>query len=203
MTAHDPYEPLIDLNLRRPIWERFFQVAPLVLIGTRDEDGGCNLAPKHMVGPLGWENYFGFICTPSHRTYQNLQREGSFAVSYLRPTQVILASLAAAGRADDGTKPALQALPTFAARQVEGCFVQDAYLLLECELERVVEGFGDSSLIVGHIVAAHAHPDALRSADGDDSALLQRAPLLAYLHPGRFARIDDSLSFPFPVDFER
>ena len=79
---------ILDLNY--PIWDRFFTVAPLVLIGSKDEDGRFNLAPKHMVTPLGWGNYFGFVCTPCHRTYQNIQREGKFSVSFLQPTQIIL-----------------------------------------------------------------------------------------------------------------
>src|SRR5271166_1755994 len=76
--------PLISLDLNRPIWERFFTVAPLVIIGSRDESGVFDLAPKHMATPLGWQNYFGFVCTPRHRTYQNIQRQGAFTVTFPR-----------------------------------------------------------------------------------------------------------------------
>ena len=102
--------PLVSLDLKRPIWERFFTVAPLLIIGTRDETGAVNLAPKHMATPLGWQNYFGFVCTPRHRTYQNIRREGVFTVSFPRPTQVVLTSLSAAPRDDDDVKPAPGAL---------------------------------------------------------------------------------------------
>ncbi|NBC23417.1 MAG: flavin reductase, partial [Gammaproteobacteria bacterium] len=43
----------VALDVSRPIWERCFMVAPLVLVGTRDEDGSPDLAPKHMVSPMG------------------------------------------------------------------------------------------------------------------------------------------------------
>ena len=39
--------------------------------------------------------------------------------------------------------------------------------------------------------------------DGDDQALIHQSPLLAYLNPGRFATIDDSLSFPFPAGMKK
>ena len=38
----------VALSTEAPIWNRFFGVAPLVVIGTRDADGHFNLAPKHM-----------------------------------------------------------------------------------------------------------------------------------------------------------
>jgi flavin reductase (DIM6/NTAB) family NADH-FMN oxidoreductase RutF len=190
------------LEIDIPIWERFFTVAPLVLIGTKENEG-YDLAPKHMVTPMGWENYFGFVCTPRHRTYQNIQREGVFTVSYPRPTQLVLTSLAAAPRCGDDTKPSLLALPTFSASSVDGVFVTDAYLFLECALDRIVDGFGVNSLITGCIVAAHAHEDILRTSERDDQELIHAAPLLAYLYPGRIARIRESYSFPFPLDFTR
>ena len=201
--SESPNSQLVSLDLERPIWERFFSVAPLVIVGTREGGGGYDLAPKHMAMPLGWENYFGFACTPRHRTYQNIRREQVFTVSFLRPDQVVLASLSAAPRCDGDSKPSLAALPTFSASTIDGVFLQDAYLFLECELERIVDGFGQNSLIAGRIVAAHVQPDALRECDRDDQDLLAQSPLLAYLSPGRYAKIDRSFSFPFHEGFQR
>lgn len=199
----DNSDNLFPLSTDDPIWDRFFSVAPLVLIGTREENGEDDFAPKHMVTPLGWDNYFGFVCTPRHATYRNVQREGVFTVTYPRPTQIVLASLAASGRCEDDSKPALAALPKLPARNVEGTFVADGYLFLECQLDRIVDGFGTNSLIAGQIVAAHVHEDALRVSERDDSDLIRELSLLTYLSPGRFARIEESFSFPFPADFSR
>jgi predicted pyridoxine 5'-phosphate oxidase superfamily flavin-nucleotide-binding protein len=44
---------LVDIDTSEPVWERFFTVAPLVLVGTIDEDGTLDMAPKHMVTPMG------------------------------------------------------------------------------------------------------------------------------------------------------
>ena len=195
------YERIQSLDLATPIWDGFFVVAPLVLIGTKDVSGDYNQAPKHMAFPVGWDNYFGFVCTPEHSTYQNIKRERVFTVTFPRPTQVILASLAAAPRDDDNFKPSLVSLPTFEAKSVDGRFVDDGYVFLECELERFVENFGRNSLIIGRIIAAHVHERALRDASKDDGEMMAEAPLLVYLQPGRFARIEQSQAFPFPPDF--
>ena len=36
---------VVELDTSVPVWEQFFTIAPLVLIGTRDEDGTLDLAP--------------------------------------------------------------------------------------------------------------------------------------------------------------
>lgn len=194
---------LVRLDLNQPVWERFFSVAPLIVVGTREPDGSYDLAPKHMAMPLGWENYFGFVCTPRHRTYQNIRREQVFTVSFPRPDQVVLTSLSAAPRCNDDSKPALAVLPTFPASAIDGVFLQDAYLFLECELDRILDGFGDNSLIAGKVIAAHVQQQALRVFDRDDRDLLLQSPLLAYLPPGRFAKIEQSFSFPFHFGFKQ
>lgn len=201
----DPTESrrLIELDVKQPIWDRFFWVAPLVLVGTLEPDGGHDLAPKHMAMPMGWENYFGFVCTPRHHTYSNILRDGVFTVSYPRPEQLVLTSLAASPRFQEDEKPALQALPVFSSTRVSGVLLSGAYLYLECELDRIVDGFGVNSLIIGRIVAAQVAEDAARNEELDDQSMIHDAPVLAYLHPGRFASITDSLSFPFPAGMKK
>ncbi|TVP68741.1 MAG: flavin reductase [Leptolyngbya sp. LCM1.Bin17] len=194
---------LVSLDLSQPLWERVFTVAPLVVIGTQEADGTYDLAPKHMAMPLGWGHYFGFVCTPRHHTYQNIQRTGVFTVSFPQPHQILATSLTAAPRCDDDQKPSLVALPTVKSQGVEGVFLQDAYLCLDCELDRIVDGFGDNSLIAGKILAAQVDEAALRLSARDDQDLLRRAPLLAYLSPGRFATLDHSQAFPFHEGFQR
>lgn len=194
---------LVSLDVNQPLWERFFYVSPLIVVGSREDNGSYNLAPKHMTMPLGGENYFGFICTPKHRTYSNIQHSQTFTVSFPRPEQVILASLSATPRCDDDSKPALAALPTFPASKVDGIFLKDGYLFLECELDRIIDGFGENSLIAGKIVAVQVQEDAMRMCDRDDQDLLFKSPLLAYLSPGRYTTINQSYSFPFYKEFKQ
>lgn len=194
---------MVRLSLSQPIWNDFFLVAPLVVIGTREPEGGYDLAPKHMAMPLGWDNYFGFVCTPSHHTYQNICREKVFTVSFPHPEQVVLASLSAAPRCGEDAKPALAALPTVAATVIDGVFLRHAYLYLECELDRIVDGFGQNSLIAGRVVAAQVQEQAQRISDEDDQDILSHVPLLAYLSPGRYTTVAQSAAFPFHKGFKR
>jgi flavin reductase (DIM6/NTAB) family NADH-FMN oxidoreductase RutF len=201
--ATDDGDKLIPLDTDRPVWDRFFGVYPLVLVGTQEEGGGYNLAPKHLAIPLGWENYYAFVCSPRHTTYHNVRRHGAFTVSYPRPSEVLLASLAAAPRCEDLSKPSLLVLPTFPARRVNGVLVRGCSLYLECTLDRILDGFGPNSLIVGNVVAAAAPEDALRAEERDEGEQIYQSPLLAYVSPGRLAEVRQTTAFPFPKGFSR
>lgn len=193
---------MIELDVGHPLWDRFFWVAPLVLVGTLEETGAFDLAPKHMAMPMGWQNLFGFVCTPRHGTYGNARREGGFAVSWPGPDQLVQTSLAAAPR-EGGGKPWIGAFPVEAAATVPGAVVPGASLQMECELERIVDGFGENSLIVGRVVAARGREAVLRDPDRDDADLIRATPVLAYLHPGRLASISDTQAFPFPAGMQK
>lgn len=194
---------LVELEVERPIWDQFFMIAPLVVVGTCEADGGADLAPKHMVTPMGWQNYFGFVCTPRHGTYQNVLRDREFAVTFPRPSQWLETSLTATPRCEDDSKPLLSLLQSRRSPRVDCPVLDDGYLYLECELDRIVDGFGMNSLIVGKIVAAQIDPAFLRAAERDDQDLLRDAPLLAYVSPGRFASVQNTLAFPMPKGMKK
>jgi flavin reductase (DIM6/NTAB) family NADH-FMN oxidoreductase RutF len=196
-------EKLVSLDTELPIWSHFYTVAPLVVIGTK-ENKGYDLAPKHMATPLGRDNYFGFVCTPKHGTYQNIKKEKVFTVSFPRPDQVVLTSLAASPRCgiDHKTKAIVDGLPTFKSENIDALFVKNSYLYLECELTKIIDGFGEFSLIAGKITGAFVNNDSLRISDGDDQKMIYQAPMLAYLPYGRFAEIKNTLVFPIPQGME-
>ncbi|MBT8219793.1 MAG: flavin reductase family protein [Bacteroidia bacterium] len=196
------YNNLIPLDTKEPIWNHFYTVAPLVVIGSK-EGSEYDLAPKHMVTPLGYDNYFGFVCTPDHATYHNVKRNKEFTVSFIKPDQVIMASLAAAPRCVEKSteKAIVKHLPQFQAHHVDAPFVKDSYLLFECRLDKIVDGFGDCSMIAGKIIAAYVDPGAKRISDGDEESMIYDMPMLAYLPYGRFAKIQKTFAFPFPKDF--
>lgn len=202
--THAPLpDDVISIETDRGLWGRVYRVAPLVVVGTK-EDEGYDLAPKHLAGPLSWEGHFGFVCVDRHATYRNIQTHGGFTVSFPRPNQVVLASLAAAPREEWETeKRVLEALPTFPGTVVDAPLLVDADFYLECELDRIIDGFGVNSLIAGTVVAAHANRNALITSDEDPDARLRQNPLLAYVDPGRFAKITDTRAFPFPEGFRR
>ena len=173
-----------------------------MLVGSKEPNGRYNIAPKHMAMPLGWADRYCFVCTPRHATHANIERERVFTISFPHRFQVVQAALAATRREPDGSKPSLRALPTFRATKVDGVLVHGCYLFLECELERLVS-FGDETLVVGKIVAAAAREEAVRGPDLDDTEILRRLSPLAYVNPGRFSAVSETLSFPFPAGFSR
>ena len=191
------------LDTSSPIWERIFIVAPLIVIGTK-EDATYNLAPKHMATPIGFDNYFGFVCTPNHATYQNIKETQEFTVSFPTPDQVTLASLSATPRCDDnlGTKPILETLPTIKASLVDAPCIESSYLFLECKLFKIIDGFNENSIITGKIIAAHVDKNYLKVSEKDEQKQLKENPLLVYISQGRFARITETYNFPFPKNFK-
>ena len=192
----------ITLDTANPIWDRFFTVAPRVLVGTRDEEDALDFAPKHMAMPMGWQDYFGFVCSPAHSTCANIDCTGEFTVSYPKPSQVLYSSLAASPRTD-GHKPVLDLYDTFPAKHVDGEFIEDAYLFFECRHRKSYRDFGPNCLITGEIIRAWADDDFLRHSESDDQETIHASPLLAYLAPGRFASIDRSNAFPFPESMKK
>lgn len=196
-------DTLVSVDPKEPVWSRFFMVSPLVVVGTREKEG-YNLAPKHMAMPVGWDNYFAFVCTPRHSTYRNIRREGFFTVSFPKPEQVVITSMTAEPRCGkDREKPTLGRLPTFPAKKIDGVLLKDAYLFLECKMERIIDGFGKNSIIIGFIEAAHVDEEYMRRSEIDEAKMIKQAPLLTYLSPGRYAAIHETNAFPFPPGFEQ
>lgn len=198
---------IVRLDPEQPFWERVYTVSPLVMVGTRNAEGAYSLTPKHMATPMGLEDYFGFVTTPKLKTYHNVVEAGVFTVSYPRPSQVSLASMAASPHSGNlqgsQDQPNLEQLPTLSAEEVDGVFLKDAYLFLECTLERRVDGLGKNSLLIGRVEAVHVHRDALRVSEEDDQEMIRNNPLLAYIGPDRCATIEETTAFPFPAGFRK
>ncbi len=193
-----------DLDTTIPIWEHIFTVAPLVVIGTK-ENNDYNLAPKHMATPIGFDNYFGFVCTPKHATYQNIKKTGEFTVSFPLPSQVILTSLSASPRCDEisKSKSIIGILPTMKASGIDALYITESYLLLACKLFKIIDGFNENSIITGKIIAAHIDKNYLKEYEKDEQQQIKKNPLLAYIAYGRFAKITETYNFPFPKNFKR
>lgn len=192
----------VVLDLEGPLLDRAFRVAPLVVVGTVEADGAHDLAPKHMTMPVG-ERHLAFTCTPDHATYANVRRTGVFTVSWPPSDGVLLTSLTAAPRTEDGDKSSLVVVPTRPATSLAGVVLRDAPLTAECRLDRVVDGFGRWSIIIGEVVHAEAVEEALLGTDLDPHDVLARSPVLAYLHPDHVVTIDRADRFPYHEGFRR
>ena len=188
--------PLLSLELEQPIWDRFFTVAALVVIGTRNTDGSYDLFGTHQGYPLEPANLFAFLASPLETAVANALRERAFSVSFPRPQQVVEASIAAAAATDKGPHPLAAEIQTFPAQRIDAPLLSKAQLFLECQVDRVVEDLDDRVLVIGSLVAAHLDPDCRRLSDRDDADLLRRNPLLAFVAPGRVTAIAQTDAFP-------
>lgn len=50
-------------------------------------------------------------------------------------------------------------LPTVKATAIDALFIENSYLYLECELFKIIDGFGEHSFITGKIKSAFVHKD--------------------------------------------
>ncbi len=197
-------ENLVSLDTNIPIWDSIYTIAPLIVIGTKENDG-YDLAPKHMATPLGLDNYFGFVCTPRHSTYGNIIKTKEFTVSFPLPSQIITASLSASPRNGEILKSQaiVKVLPIIKATEMDAPLVKDAYLYFECDLFKIIDGFADNSIITGRIKKAYVRKEYMRYSDKDEQQQLKENPLLVYIANGRFAKTSETYNFPFPKDFKR
>ncbi len=195
---------LVKLNTQESIWDHFFTVSPLVVIGTKEEEN-YDLAPKHMATPIGQSNFFGFVCTPNHSTYHNINKTGVFSVSFPFPDQVVLASLSATPRcyASSTEKPIVKELPNIKCNSIDSIFFKDSYLFIECELFKIIDGFDNYSIITGKIIEAYVNEKYLKISEKDEQEQIHENPLLAYIAYGRFAKIEETYNFPFPKGFKK
>ena len=198
------FDNFISLNVKDTIWDHFYTVAPLVVIGTKENDV-FDLSPKHMVTPIGFSNYLGFVCTPRHATYHNIKKEKNFTVSFVRPDQILLTSLSAIPRCEENhfSKAIVEKIPTISAPKNDNIFIADSYVLFECTLYKIIDGFDDYSIITGQIDAAFVHKDYKIFDEYSQQKNIYDNPLLAYIAQGRFASIKETFSFPYPKDFQR
>ena len=194
----------ISLDVKESIWDFFYTVAPLVIIGSK-ENNSFNLAPKHMATPIGFSNYFGFVCTPRHSTYHNIKKEKKFTVSFVKPSQVLFTSLSATPRDKNNknSKEILKSIPTIPTTNNNNLFIADSYVLFECSLYKIIDGFDDYSIITGKIDTALVHKDYKIYSEIDEQKHIFNNPLLVYIAQGRFANVKNTYNFPFPKDFQK
>lgn len=195
---------VVALDIKTSIWEQIFTVAPLVVIGSKEKTG-YDLAPKHMATPIGFGNYFGFVCTPKHSTYNNIKKNQEFTVSFPLPNHIIFTSLSATSRQLEisKSKQIIDVLPTFKAPNIDALFIKNSYLYLECTLFKIIDGFDENSIITGKITSAFANNNYLKYFEEDEQGQIKNNPLLVYIAPGRFAKITETYNFPFPKNFKR
>jgi flavin reductase (DIM6/NTAB) family NADH-FMN oxidoreductase RutF len=181
----------------------YFTVKPLILVTTLGSKGLPNVAPKTQATDVGrCEQYFAFVCTPQHHTYQNVKANKEFVVNYPSPELIGKVS-AAAQRAEDSDEIALAGLTSIPSLIVKPPRIKECYLHLECKLLEIKD-LEDSSLILGKIVARSADKELSfqLGKSGESIKLLSKRPLLAYVYPDHYTKISIAEEFVFPKNYK-
>jgi flavin reductase (DIM6/NTAB) family NADH-FMN oxidoreductase RutF len=182
---------------------RYFTVKPLILVTTLGPKGLPNVAPKTQNMDVGRrEQYFAFVCAPYHHTYQNVKANREFVVNYPGPELIEKVS-AAAQQAEDTDEIALAGLTSIPSIAVKPPRIKECYLHLECRLVEIKD-IEDSSLVLGNIVARSADKEVSfeRGKSKENLRLLSKRPLLAYVYPDHYAKINVAEEFVFPKNYK-
>jgi flavin reductase (DIM6/NTAB) family NADH-FMN oxidoreductase RutF len=178
-------------------------VKPLILVTTLGPKGLPNVAPKTQNMDVGrHEQYFAFVCTPRHHTYQNLKANQEFVVNYPGPELIERVS-ATAQLAEDCDEIALAGLTGTPSLVVKPPRIKECYLHLECRLVEIKD-LEDSSLILGRVVARSADKEVSfkRGKSKENMGLLSKRPLLAYIYPDHYTKINVAEEFIFPKNYK-
>jgi flavin reductase (DIM6/NTAB) family NADH-FMN oxidoreductase RutF len=182
---------------------RYFTLKSLILVTTLGPKGLPNVAPKTQNMDVGRrEQYFAFVCVPYHHTYQNVKANQEFVVNYPGPELIEKVSTASQ-QAEDVDEIALAGLTSIPSVAVQPPRIKECYLHLECKLVEIKD-FEDSSLILGKIVARSADKEASfeRGKSKENIRLLSKRPLLAYVYPDHYAKINVAEEFIFPENYK-
>ena len=184
-------EDLVEISTEAPIWERFFTVAPLVLVATKR---AATTTSRRSISPCRSAGRTTSASSAARRTrrHRNLEAHPEFTVSFPRGRPDRQSSLLAAGsRLDDRSKPTLAPFRSSRPARWTACSSRAAALYLECALERVIDGFGENSLIVGRDRRRSA-VDARRSAGSRSTTRISSTSSCrcsCTSRPGRFAEV--------------
>ena len=171
-------EDLVTLGQDWPVWDRVFTVNPLVLIGTRERERWIRPRPQAHGVPHGLGELLRVRLHPAPRDLPQRQARGRLHRQLSEADAGRPREPGGITQRERRFQASLYALPTFPASEVDGVFIQDAYLFLECVLDRIVDDFGENSLIAGRVVAAHVSEDYLRASERDDNDLIHESRYL-------------------------
>lgn len=153
----------LSLPLDKRAWRPSPLVGQIVLVTTRNEDGGSNIAPKSWVSMMSFEPPILAIgCNSAHWTARNILRAGEFVVNI--PGDELAAAVWNAYLKEHPRPVEAVGLTPRSARLVAPPLVEECKAHLECRLEQQVR-FGDEIVLFGRIVAASVDQEALAAED--------------------------------------
>jgi flavin reductase (DIM6/NTAB) family NADH-FMN oxidoreductase RutF len=136
----------------------------LVLVCTKAESGRYDLAPVAWCCPFDFEpvSRVLVVCDTGHRTFQDLQESGEFALALPSPTQRDLVQRTGTASGHDLDKYAEYKIGYFHAERIDARIPDGVSGWLECRLLRIVVE-GTSGIVLGEVQRACALPDSWKA----------------------------------------
>jgi flavin reductase (DIM6/NTAB) family NADH-FMN oxidoreductase RutF len=133
----------------------------IVLVCTKSEDGRYDVAPIAWNCPLDYApaSRLILVCDTGHRSYEDLERAGEFAVALPIVAQRGLVEKAGSVSGRDVDKYSSLGIESFPASRVDARIPAGVAGWLECRLMRIVVE-GTSAIVMGEVLFASALPDA-------------------------------------------
>jgi len=182
---------------------RYFSVKPIVLVTTLGPSNIPNVAPKTQCMDVGrHEEYFAFVCTPKHHTYQNAKANKEFVANYPGPELIeeVSATSQFAENVDEVALAGLTGIPSLVVKPPR---IRECRVHLECKVMEVKD-LDVASIILGKIVARSASQEVSfeRGKAEESISLLLNHPLLAYVYPNHYTTIRAATEFIFPKNYK-
>jgi len=182
---------------------RYFTVKPTILVTTLGPGNIPNVAPKTQCMDVGRrEEYFAFVCTPKHHTYQNAKANKEFVANYPSPEliQKVSATSQSAENVDEIALVGLTGIPSLVVKPPR---IKECRVHLECKVVEIKD-LDVASIILGKVVARSASKEASfeRGKAKERINLLSNHPLLAYVYPDHYTTIGSATEFIFPKNYK-
>ena len=133
----------------------------IVLVCTKSSDGRYDLAPIAWNCPLDYSpvSKLILVCDTGHRSFDDLQKSGEFAVALPTVAQRELVGKAGSVSGRDIDKYSSLKIDYFNSSRIDARIPAGVSGWLECRLMRVVVE-GTSAIVMGEVLFASARPDA-------------------------------------------
>jgi flavin reductase (DIM6/NTAB) family NADH-FMN oxidoreductase RutF len=149
------------LDIPAPEAHRLICGGGLVLVCTKDDRGGYDIAPVAWTCPLDYEptSRVLFVCDPHHQTFKNIEDSRAFALALPTPDQRELVKRTGSVSGRDTDKFKAFSIGYFSSEVIDVRIPESCAGWLECRHLRTVSE-GSSSIVLGEVVHAKAVAEA-------------------------------------------
>jgi flavin reductase (DIM6/NTAB) family NADH-FMN oxidoreductase RutF len=181
----------ISIPLDKHSWSPSPLIGQIVLVTTRNEDGGSNLAPKSWISMMAFEPpLLALGCNLSHWTAQNILRSHEFVVNI--PGEELVDVIWRTNSLPHPRPVEAAGLTPVPAQKVKPPLIDECKAHLECVLEKHLV-YGTEVIFIAEIAAVSIDKAALSASDP-----YQFLKMVVFLENAKYGVIENSHQIIFP-----